>query len=153
MTVCSLNGACTNSRLILASHSLSVLSAAPSQSTFLGQLMAPGTGCPLLQVQGRSVAKAGSAALTPWGPSPLQWGRRIQIQIRHARLNCRPFGWTETETERSVCSYPSNVPNLMESLDSGHTTVKTENSQPGLSKARTLAHESYCGVLGWLQFD
>jgi hypothetical protein len=38
----------------------------------------------------------------------------------------------------------------MESLDSGHTTVKTENSQPVSVKARTLAHESYCGVLGWL---
>ena len=47
-----------------------------------------------------------------------------------------PFGWTETETDRSILSYPSDVPNLMESLDSGHTTVKTENSQPGLSQGQ-----------------
>ncbi len=37
--------------------------------------------------------------------------------------------WTETETYRPILSYPSDVPSLMESLDSGHTTVKTENSQ------------------------
>ena len=47
-----------------------------------------------------------------------------------------PFGWTETETDRSILSYPSDVPNLMESLDSGHATVKTENSQPGLSQGQ-----------------
>ncbi len=39
----------------------------------------------------------------------------------------------------------------MESLDSGHTTVKTENSSRVSIKARTLAHESHCGVPGWLQ--
>ena len=36
---------------------------------------------------------------------------------------------TETETDRPILSYPSDVPSLMESLDSGHTTVKTENSR------------------------
>ncbi len=68
---------------------------------------------------------------------PLQWGRRIRIQIRHA------FNLQEQEqdltTFRLDCScYPSNVPNLIGSLDSGHTstTVKTENSQPGLSQGQ-----------------
>ncbi len=92
----------------------------------------------------------GSAALTPWGHSPM--GKKNSVQIRPARLHYLSVG-LKLKTERSVWSYPSNVPNLMESLDSGHTTVKTENSQP-LSrvsvKARTLAHESYCGVVGWL---
>ena len=39
----------------------------------------------------------------------------------------------------------------MESLDSGHPTVKQKTASRVSVKARTLAHESYCGVLGWLQ--
>ena len=38
----------------------------------------------------------------------------------------------------------------MESLDSGHPTVKQKTASRVSVKARTLAHESYCGVLGWL---
>jgi hypothetical protein len=36
------------------------------------------------------VAKAGSAALTPWGPSP--WGRRIQIRFGMLKLNYLAVG-------------------------------------------------------------
>ena len=39
----------------------------------------------------------------------------------------------------------------MESLDSGHPTVKQKTASRVSVKARTLAHESYCGELGWLQ--
>ena len=41
----------------------------------------------------------------------------------------------------------------MESLDSGHhdPTVKQKTASRVSVKARTLAHESYCGVLGCLQ--
>ena len=78
------------------------------------------------------MATAGSAALTPWGHS--SWGRRISIQIRHAQLKYLSVGLKLKL--RSILSYPSNIPNLMESLDSGHATVKTENSQPGLSQGQ-----------------
>jgi len=37
-----------------------------------------------------SVATAGSAALTPWGHSPM--GKKNSIQIRHARLNYLAVG-------------------------------------------------------------
>ena len=36
------------------------------------------------------VATAGSAALTPWGHSPM--GKKNSIQIRHARLNYLAVG-------------------------------------------------------------
>ena len=90
----------------------------------------------------------------------LLWGRRIQFKFGMLKkLKYLSVGLKLKLTGGpSVRSYPtsslSDVPNLMESLDSGHATVKTENSQPVSVKAGTLAHESYCGVLGgcqWLQ--
>ena len=39
---------------------------------------------------GSGMATAGSAALTPWGHSPM--GKKNSIQIRHARLNYLAVG-------------------------------------------------------------
>ena len=61
-------------------------------------------------------------------------GKKNSIQIRHAQLKYLSVGLKLKL--RSILSYPSNIPNLMESLDSGHATVKTENSQPGLSQGQ-----------------
>ncbi len=63
-------------------------------------------------------------------------GKKNSVQIRHAQLKCLSVGLKLKLTGPSDQSYPSDVPNLMESLDSGHATVKTENSQPGLNQGQ-----------------
>jgi hypothetical protein len=74
------------------------------------------------------------------GTLSLVWGRRIRIQIRHAQLKYLSVGLKLKLTGPSDLILSNNVlcsvPNLMEALDSGHTTVKTENSQPGLSQGQ-----------------
>ena len=101
------------------------------------------------QEEAPSVATAGSAALTPWGHSPMR--KKNSIQIRHAQLKYLSVGLKlklNGLSDLILVTYPTLI---MESLDtSGHTTVKTETVSRVSVKARTLAHESYCRVLGWL---